>query len=461
MATQATSPYFLTPEMGMSKEAMRQKMAYALLQQGSSGEPVQAWSQGLARMAQGALGGYELGMAANEEKAREASIAGALNNMPGMGPPQDAPQSPPMQPPPSGPLQPRPVPTQPQPPMARSPVAAALGQGNIPAPARPAVMPSARVMGDQEAVNAGIYPPEAAPVNGVAPAMTPNARVAQALGPTQTQAPNISQVDQEGIRNLWQNPATRPLALERYQQLSKPKDQDVPLVDPKERAAAGIPASDISPYQRNMATGKISPINTQPNISVNSVANPVLEGVGKQLVAAREKAETAVNTIPILHDARKALDEGATTGAAADWRVKFQKLGALFGMDAKEAVNSEVFLNTIGREVLAHAKSLGPNPSNADRDYIKAVEAGDIKLEEKSIRRLLDISERNQRQSIKWFNSQSEKLMRGSPDTYKQIAPLMQFDEPGAYSYKPTVAPAQQPSGSAVRRFNPATGKIE
>ena len=99
----------LTPEYSLSKDAMRRKMAYALLMRGTSGEPVQAWTQGLARMAEGALGGYELYKDDQESKAREAKISAALDSMPGMGatpqiPPQPAPMAPQPMAPPQQPL---------------------------------------------------------------------------------------------------------------------------------------------------------------------------------------------------------------------------------------------------------------------------------------------------------------------------------------------------------------------
>ena len=177
-------------------------------------------------------------------------------------------------------------------------------------------------------------------------------------------------------------------------------------------------------------------------MSVDNAANPVLEGVGKQIVTARDRAYNAVEAIRQTHDARAMLDEGMVTGAFADPRVMFAKVGALLGMDASQASNSEVFKGIIGNQVLTHIRALGANPSNADRDYIEKVQGGQIALEESSLRRLLDINEKYSRQAIQRFNGDSKKLMDANPEQYRMIAPLMQFDEPPAYSPRqPAAAP--------------------
>ena len=62
--------------------ALRRKMAYALMMQGMSAEPVQHWTQGAARLAQALFGGYQLGqVGADERKEREEYVKSA----PGLG----------------------------------------------------------------------------------------------------------------------------------------------------------------------------------------------------------------------------------------------------------------------------------------------------------------------------------------------------------------------------------------
>lgn len=211
----------------------------------------------------------------------------------------------------------------------------------------------------------------------------------------------------------------------------------------EERTAFGAPA-DL-PMAIDTTTNKpiYGPAGQKTNVSLSTVANPVLKGVGDQIVAQRETAQTAARqTIPFVHQARQALDEGAITGQFADQKIFAQKVAGLFGLPTESASNSEVFRASIGNQVLASIKALGANPSNTDRDYIEKIQGGQIALEEKSLRKLLDMTEKYARSSIQNFNSDAGKLISGNPENYKDIAPLMRFDEPPSYNFKPPAATA-------------------
>ena len=212
---------------------------------------------------------------------------------------------------------------------------------------------------------------------------------------------------------------------------------------PEERKAFGAP--DEVPMAIDTTSNKpiYGPAAQKNNVSLNTVANPVMTGVGKQIVDQRETAQTAARqTIPFVHEARQALDQGAITGQFADQKVFAQKVAGLFGLPTDSASNTEVFRSAVGNQVLAQIKALGANPSNADRDYIEKIQGGQVTLEEGSLRKLLDITEKYARSSIRNFNSDAQKLISAKPESYQDIAPLMQFDEPPAYSFKPSAATA-------------------
>ena len=61
---------------------VKKKMAAQLLMQGSSGAPVQHWTQALARALQGGLGGYQMYQAGEEDKAAGDALVAAI---PGLG----------------------------------------------------------------------------------------------------------------------------------------------------------------------------------------------------------------------------------------------------------------------------------------------------------------------------------------------------------------------------------------
>jgi hypothetical protein len=302
---------YLTPDLAPSKEAMRRKMAYAMMMQGSSGEPVKHWTQGIARALQGGMGGYELYREKMEDEAREAKVGSPetfraanpdlYNNStpPGASPPVSAP--------PQAPMPPQRVPIQSQAPQ-RSPVVAALSPSGtmsdapqVMTPPAQKVAPSPRVWGTDEGEAAGLYPPSKpamqAPLPQAPPlafndrfaALNPQAnpqqagqlaptpvqtqRVAQALIPqtsTQTMgAPRATPEQLQEIERLWRDPATRHIAAQAAERL-KVKEQMRPLTDPTERQRYGIGPEDKTPYQVG-ADNKVTAINPQPfQVNVNS-----------------------------------------------------------------------------------------------------------------------------------------------------------------------------------------------
>jgi hypothetical protein len=470
--------YILTPGINPKEESLRRRAAYALMAQGSSGEPVQHWTQGLARMAQGALGGYEIHKDKEEENSRESRIMEALTGLPGLG----GQQNPALEPvPPSAPMAEVPKP--------RPNVVAALNPSGVasdappvamppPAPPmtgnRPPVAPGPKVWGDKEAEDAGIYPPSNpnAVVNdrfaAVPPAqpgqLTPRPvqteRIAQALQPAR-QAPTIPADEQANIKRLLANPATRPIGMQRYQELMKPKDQSRPMT-PEERKAFGVP--EHIPASIDMATNKpaYGPAGT-------SVTTNVGGGSDKQIFDTMDTRANEARTIAAgltgLREARAAIQGGAITGAAANQVLGLQKIGAALGIsNSDKIVNTETFRAAIAPQVAAVLKSTvgTANISNTDREFAEKAAGGNITLDEKSITRLLDIMEKA---SLGKLTGHQKTLERVYPDAEKHARERALFGvempaeiPPPVATQAPPQAPAQAPK---VRRYNPATGKIE
>ena len=62
-------------------QQMRTRMAQALLQSGMDSSPIQSPWQGLARVAQALIGGYQFGKIEREEKSRNAAMSGMVQNL--------------------------------------------------------------------------------------------------------------------------------------------------------------------------------------------------------------------------------------------------------------------------------------------------------------------------------------------------------------------------------------------
>ncbi len=71
-----------TPTEDRVRDTARRRAAYALLMSGTSGEPVRAWSQGAARMAQALLGGYDIGAEEGAANRKEQAVRDYYNNDP-------------------------------------------------------------------------------------------------------------------------------------------------------------------------------------------------------------------------------------------------------------------------------------------------------------------------------------------------------------------------------------------
>lgn len=181
----------------------RRKIAMELMQQGMDGAPIKHWTQGLAKLGQGALGGYEMYQADQKDRADDVEGAKAylalLQAQPGASPTAMAPAPTPAPVPPTSPAVPMAAPM-------GNKVVDALAPPPVtgPRPGGP-VMPSAKVWGDAEAEAAGLYEPAApntkvasanptAPIPA-APAQAAPSPVTQALAQPQAAPQVMAQAD--------------------------------------------------------------------------------------------------------------------------------------------------------------------------------------------------------------------------------------------------------------------------
>lgn len=241
---------------------MRRRLAAQLVLEGTSTEPIQAPTQGFARLAQALLGGLESNKLDAADARREAMLRQAFTNLPGMEgrpaatpaslpssqPPMAAPQAPPMlnSPAPGG----GPV----MPPAPRAPIAQAL-EGTVPTdtPYEAGGMPRRP---PQAAINSAINQTPGSPGG---PQITP---------PPGRQAPKIPDQVQKQIQALWADPQTRPLALQLYQEYSTPKDQWETINGPNGPIA-----------QRNLANGEIKQHPNAPDYNISQRSDGAIVSV--------------------------------------------------------------------------------------------------------------------------------------------------------------------------------------
>jgi len=156
-----------------------------------------------------------------------------------------------------------------------------------------------------------------------------------------------------------------------------------------------------------------------------------------KLDKSQEGANAARDEITAIHRSREQLDQpgGIFSGAGADVRLKVAKVADYLGVpNADKIANTEAFGAAIGARVLSLVKGLGSGAgiSNADRDYAAGMAGGNIKLDEKSIRRILDIGEQAARSKIDLHNQNAAKMV-GSTPALKDYAEVYKVEAPGAY----------------------------
>jgi hypothetical protein len=157
----------------------------------------------------------------------------------------------------------------------------------------------------------------------------------------------------------------------------------------------------------------------------------------KRVIDSVKGAEEAVEMIRTVHQGRQLLDEGVITGFGAEWLVTLGQAIRRIGFDVGGTAleNSQAFAATMAQNVGKIIKQFGAGTglSDADREYAEKMVAGKITLEEKSIRRIMEIMERASRNVIQFHNTKVQ--------TVKSNIPLT-IEEPSAY---------RPPSGSLPR----------
>jgi len=134
----------------------------------------------------------------------------------------------------------------------------------------------------------------------------------------------------------------------------------------------------------------------------------------KDLFERRKLATDAVATLQSNVEAKNLLDSGILAGAFADWRLEFGKALQQAGIKLNDnaIANTEAFAASRAKEVGRIIKLFGAGTglSDADREFATKAAAGQITLNEESIRRILDINERAARFIVESYNKDASQI---------------------------------------------------
>jgi hypothetical protein len=130
----------------------------------------------------------------------------------------------------------------------------------------------------------------------------------------------------------------------------------------------------------------------------------------KQLDQWRDKSEAARNSLSVAQRLKDAEAKGAYSGGLADQKLAAANMiNGITGITPKGLVGSQLYNAEASKLVLEHVKTLGANPSNADREFI-----------EKTVPRLATSQEA--RQQMAEFIEKSAQRTISTFDTMDQYA---------------------------------------
>jgi hypothetical protein len=156
---------------------------------------------------------------------------------------------------------------------------------------------------------------------------------------------------------------------------------------------------------------------TNVNVDVNKKSMVALgEEMGKDLVKQREKAETIIASVNHLNEAKLLLDKGIITGTGADFLTKAGNALATIGIKNFEdpVANTQAYTATMGRQVGENIKLFGAGTglSDADREYAEKMAGGKVEINEKAIRKIININERQGKFILSRYNQKAEEAMK-------------------------------------------------
>ena len=143
-------------------------------------------------------------------------------------------------------------------------------------------------------------------------------------------------------------------------------------------------------------------------------------GQGNAIIKSKEGALDAASILQTNEVGRNLLKSGAITGAGADFFVGLNQALKTAGIDAGYAdasANSQAYAAAMGQNTAKLIKQFGAGTglSDADRMYAEKIAAGTIAMDEKAIRKILDINDTAARNVIKQHNKNVEGIKTNIP----------------------------------------------
>jgi hypothetical protein len=179
------------------------------------------------------------------------------------------------------------------------------------------------------------------------------------------------------------------------------------------RAAQAMPEEERTAFEAFQASKR-------PTITMvqESELKKKLGGAQSEIIKDGYKAaEDAISTMDTINLGRDLLNKGMVTGFGADFLVSAGQALKQVGIDLNSdaTANAQTYAATLAGNVgrLISLFGAGTGLSNADREYAAQMAGGQIKLDERALRRILDINERSARNVITKHNANVDRFKAG------------------------------------------------
>ncbi|HUQ36671.1 MAG TPA: hypothetical protein VM144_09885 [Aestuariivirga sp.] len=161
----------------------------------------------------------------------------------------------------------------------------------------------------------------------------------------------------------------------------------------------------------------------------------------------KEQDDAIIASISSIHEAKKLLDRGIQSGALADKLQSLRSLGAALGFDVDESVltDTQTYQNFIRSTVIPKMKELGGNDSNEEMRMMSSLSGADITQQDATIRATLDLTEKLMAKKFK-----SRELYRKA--TKKYFGDTYEVPELPVYGGQGDGGWTVLPSGVKIRR---------
>tara|TARA_R110000822_G_scaffold97582_3_gene221418 strand:+ start:4426 stop:5805 length:1380 start_codon:yes stop_codon:yes gene_type:complete len=246
------------------------------------------------------------------------------------------------------------------------------------------------------------------------------------------------------VSNLMIDPTNRELRQKAVVAGVSPSElNDISKLSLSAQSTAGKQATDLGfTYGTPEYQAKVKELLSVSNVGttiinkIGGAPDSFLDALGKKTAEAfavqGEDARTASIAMKGLSESAKLLNSGKViSGITGSFNLGLSKVLAeagLIGTDSIEATES--FFANQGRQVAQVIKAFGAGTglSDADREYAQKIAGGEIKLDESSLRRLIQLGAKYSEQGINDYNTRVEDITRSNPE-FASAIPKIEYEK--------------------------------